>query len=100
MSSVRQQDWRDVRMKLTGDFEAPIGKKMYIVNTGDWRYQRPVTQEGKCRKCGVCFLFCPTGSRYQHGNSFDTDLRYCKGCGICANECAAAAIVMVEEVRK
>ncbi len=87
-------------MKLTGDFEAPIGLKMYSVNTGDWRYQRPVTLPGRCRKCGVCAVFCPTGSRQEGETTFDTDLAYCKGCGICANECAATAIVMVEEVRE
>ncbi len=87
------------RMKLTGSYEAPIGTTMYVVNTGDWRYQRPVTLAGKCRKCGLCSLYCPTGSRYEEANAFATDLRYCKGCGICANECGAAAIAMVEEIR-
>ncbi len=88
------------KMKLTGEFEAPIGIDFYAANTGDWRYQRPVTLDGKCRKCGVCFLYCPTGSRYERGSTFDTDLRFCKGCGLCARECSALAIAMVEERRR
>jgi Pyruvate/2-oxoacid:ferredoxin oxidoreductase delta subunit len=31
------------------------------------------------------------------GDHFEPDLRYCKGCGICARECPQQAITMVSE---
>ena len=85
-------------MKLSKEYVAPIGKDMYVVNTGDWRYQRPVTNRSRCVKCARCWLNCPTQCIREHETHFEADLDYCKGCGICAHECAASAIRMVEEV--
>jgi Pyruvate/2-oxoacid:ferredoxin oxidoreductase delta subunit len=31
------------------------------------------------------------------GQRFRIDLDYCKGCGICSNECPSGAITMVDE---
>jgi pyruvate ferredoxin oxidoreductase delta subunit len=31
---------------------------------------------------------------------YETDLFYCKGCGICAKVCAREAIAMIEEEEK
>ena len=64
------------------------------IKTGSWRFQRPVTKVGKCRQCGVCYLFCPGGCIKDEGTFFAADLDYCKGCGICANECPVDAISM------
>jgi len=67
--------------------------------TGTWRTFRPVIDETKCTKCYTCWKFCPDLSMvvededaYPH-----VDLDHCKGCGICANECAKGAISMVRE---
>jgi 2-oxoacid:acceptor oxidoreductase delta subunit (pyruvate/2-ketoisovalerate family) len=78
---------------------APIGKELYVIKTGDWRYQRPERDQQRCKKCGTCFIYCPTGSIYVEGGEYQTNYDYCKGCGICANECRADAISMVEETR-
>ncbi len=85
--------------KLTGHWPAALGDRLYVVNTGDWRYQRPVTDPNKCKRCGACFIFCPVGCKVELETHFDTDLSFCKGCGICAQVCPAGAIVMYEEVR-
>jgi pyruvate ferredoxin oxidoreductase delta subunit len=67
-------------------------------NTGGWRSQRPVRDQSKCNKCGLCFLYCPEGCiTEQEDGLFMHDLFYCKGCGICAAECPKDVIKMVEE---
>lgn len=66
--------------------------------TGDWRSQRPVVDESKCLKCGMCYIFCPEGCIEQNDRGyFEANPFYCKGCGICARECWTGAITMVEE---
>jgi len=66
--------------------------------TGDWRSKRPVWDNSKCIKCGVCYIFCPdmAVTRRQDG-FFEANLDYCKGCGICAQECITGCISMMEE---
>lgn len=60
---------------------------------------------GRCCHCGVCtccdncLVFCPDVSviKRSDGMGYDIDLDYCKGCGICVNECPRSAIVMEED---
>jgi pyruvate ferredoxin oxidoreductase delta subunit len=67
-------------------------------HTGSWRAERPVWNDQKCIKCGICYVFCPEGCISQSENGyFQANLDYCKGCGICAHECWPRAIAMVEE---
>jgi pyruvate ferredoxin oxidoreductase delta subunit len=84
-------------MALKTPYPAPIGKELYVVKTGEWRFQKPVVDREKCTRCGICFIFCPTNSVSEKEESYEADLDTCKGCGICANECHAAAITMVVE---
>lgn len=63
-------------------------------NTGDWRTFRPVRDMDRCIKCMLCYLYCPEAVI---SSSIEIDYDYCKGCGICANECSKKAITMVEE---
>ena len=62
--------------------------------TGSWRTKRPVHDESKCNRCGLCWVYCPESA--VNPDDFSVDLNYCKGCGICANECPVKAIEMVE----
>lgn len=67
-------------------------------HTGSWRSQRPVWDNEKCIKCGICYIFCPEGCVQQDEDGiFKANLDYCKGCGICAHECWTRAITIVEE---
>ena len=69
--------------------------------TGGWRSERPIIDNDKCIECGSCWIFCPDNSIVVTvaGNrrTYSADLDFCKGCGICANECPSAAITMILE---
>lgn len=71
--------------------------------TGDWRSVRPVIDRKKCipsvknkSACFLCWLYCPEGV-VKAGIPVEIDLEYCKGCGVCAEECPPRAITMVRE---
>lgn len=66
--------------------------------TGSWRAKRPELHTEKCIKCGICYIFCPEGCIAENTDGYFTaNLDYCKGCGICAQECWPGAISMHEE---
>lgn len=64
--------------------------------TGDWKTYTPVRDPKKCTLCLLCVLFCPDGAIHSNAEKKDIefDLNFCKGCGICANECPTKAIEM------
>jgi 2-oxoacid:acceptor oxidoreductase delta subunit (pyruvate/2-ketoisovalerate family) len=86
-------------MKFLSEYEAPWSdcKNRIDMKTGEWRYQRPVTKVFKCRQCGQCYIYCPSGCREVKETHFEADLEYCKGCGICAQVCPGKAITLVRE---
>jgi len=72
-------------------------------NTGSWRVERPVINMALCTPakrqkaaCHLCWLFCPDGVVTKDLEP-EIRLEYCKGCGICAEECPTNAIDMVAE---
>ena len=86
-------------MKFTSEYEAPWAtpKKMMVLDTGTWRYQRPVTKTEKCCHCATCYLFCPVGCIDDMGSHFAANLDFCKGCAMCARVCPVSAIYMIRE---
>ncbi len=52
---------------------------------------------GSCNLCGNCWLFCPDMSILESDGHLEIDYEFCKGCGICAEECPRAAIQTEEE---
>jgi len=65
--------------------------------TGDWRAFKPIVDQGKCINCLLCWIYCPDAAIVRKEKFIDINYDYCKGCGICANECPVKAIMMVEE---
>jgi pyruvate ferredoxin oxidoreductase delta subunit len=63
--------------------------------TGSWRTSRPIKDAEKCNECGICWLYCPECC-ITHGD-YEINYDYCKGCGICAEECAVGAIRLDRE---
>ena len=71
--------------------------------TGTWRVLRPVIDLNTCipakrgaPSCFICWLYCPDVV-ISRTIPPTIDYEYCKGCGICAEECPTKAITMVEE---
>ena len=86
--------WRDMEVGniLTEPGSAGLRR------TGDWRSQRPILDEERCNKCGLCWLYCPDAAmKLLEDGYYEPDLYYCKGCGICARVCTREAITMIEE---
>lgn len=54
---------------------------------------------GNCFECNNCYGMCPDNAviKLGPGEGFRFNYEYCKGCGICANECPCGAIEMVPE---
>jgi len=66
--------------------------------TGAWRVFKPVFKHTKCTQCGICVLVCPEGCIGQGADDYYyPDFEYCKGCGLCADECPTEDIEMTKE---
>jgi pyruvate ferredoxin oxidoreductase delta subunit len=68
--------------------------------TGLWRLKTPYIQKDKClafkknkQICQICELYCPDGI-IKKGIPPKINLDYCKGCGVCAEQCPGKAIIM------
>jgi pyruvate ferredoxin oxidoreductase delta subunit len=65
--------------------------------TGSWRIFIPVKDEEKCNNCLLCWIYCPEACI---SKDIEINFDYCKGCGICAEECPRKAITMVKEEKQ
>jgi len=67
-------------------------------HTGSWRTFRPIWDPARCTDCRLCVVYCPESVVSRIGpKHYASDLDFCKGCGICAEECPPKAIAMVRE---
>lgn len=94
IKSEKDVTWRD--LEIGAIVIEPGSASQY--QTGGWRSQRPIIDNSKCNKCGLCYIYCPDASiKQEEDGYFSVDLYYCKGCGICDVECPKDAITMHEE---
>lgn len=56
---------------------------------------------GNCFECDNCYGMCPDNAviKLGPGRRFSFNYDYCKGCGLCVEECPCGAIEMVAETR-
>jgi len=67
--------------------------------TSAWRSSKPVIDLKNCTRCYICWKYCPDMAIAINGEGWpEVKYDYCKGCGICAEECARDCIVMEKEV--
>jgi 2-oxoisovalerate ferredoxin oxidoreductase delta subunit len=71
---------------------------MGVNKTASWRSMRPIIIEAKCKRCMLCWKFCPEPA-IRAGDPPVVDYDYCKGCGICIVECPFGAIETEKEGR-
>jgi pyruvate ferredoxin oxidoreductase delta subunit len=78
---------------------APVTEQPMMI-TGNWREYRPVLEAEKCSMCMNCVVFCPDACFQLEGadEKLVLNTKYCKGCNICINECAPAALTAVYEL--
>ena len=94
VKSEQELSWKDLEVGCV--VSEPGNASQY--KTGDWRSMRPVVDKPKCIRCGVCYIFCPDMAvQKTEDGYFESDLYFCKGCGICAHECITRCITMVQE---
>lgn len=90
-------------MKLKSAKEIEIGGALMsgtsIENkTGNWAVFRPKVDFNKCIHCMRCVLFCPDICIPSKADKrLETNLDFCKGCGICSEVCPLKCIAMVEK---
>ncbi|MFH1637915.1 MAG: 4Fe-4S dicluster-binding protein [Candidatus Woesearchaeota archaeon] len=66
--------------------------------TGTWKVMRPIWDKSKCTHCMQCPIHCPEDCiPVKEGKRLETNLKYCKGCGICAQVCPVKCIAMKPE---
>jgi len=93
---LAEKGWKEIT--LGGLVPEPGTSVEY--ETGTWRAFRPIIDMEKCNYCLDCWVYCPDGSIIvENSKIVGIDLKHCKGCGICAQECPQNAIAMIEEAK-
>jgi 2-oxoacid:acceptor oxidoreductase delta subunit (pyruvate/2-ketoisovalerate family) len=49
---------------------------------------------GHCTQCDTCLVYCPEGIVRRAEDDYEVDYTFCKGCGICVEECPRKAMEM------
>jgi pyruvate ferredoxin oxidoreductase delta subunit len=99
LEEYRKKNWKTLPPGCIGD--RPASSLEY--KTGTWKAFRPIRNKDKniCQNpeaCLICWTFCPDSAiKRIEPNDLEFDMDYCKGCGICAQECPLKAIIMVKE---
>jgi 2-oxoacid:acceptor oxidoreductase delta subunit (pyruvate/2-ketoisovalerate family) len=53
---------------------------------------------GVCNDCEVCLIVCPDVAIHRHAeHGYSLSYKYCKGCGLCVQECPRGAMTMTRE---
>jgi pyruvate ferredoxin oxidoreductase gamma subunit len=91
-----EPSWQAVPYLATARFAGPTIRhrgSAALRQTGNWRLERPVIDLEKCKRCFLCYLYCPEAAMRLDADNFPhVDYEHCKGCMICYEECPTDAI--------
>jgi len=91
-----ESSWQAVPYLGTAQFAGPTIRRhgsAALRATGGWRTERPVIELAKCKRCFLCYLYCPEAALRLDAEDFPhVDYDHCKGCMICYEECPTDAI--------
>lgn len=86
-----------VAKKLPTVPSARPGTMASQADMGVIRQQRPQIDHNICNLCRECLLYCPDAALAIKNDKIMVNMSFCKGCGICANECHNGVITMKPE---
>jgi NADPH-dependent glutamate synthase beta subunit-like oxidoreductase len=107
-------------LERAAQFQKPVEERVRgfgEVNLGFSEEEAQVEAErcfscGTCNLCDTCFIFCPDMAITRlaappypvplarlNGAGYEINYDYCKGCGVCVEECPRYAISIEEEVK-
>lgn len=99
-SSTGQPHWIELPFEETA-ISAPAihgAATSLHMDTGSWRTLRPVIDQERCSRCGLCHTYCPEGAISNDRDGYPCiDYSHCKGCLICLVQCPLHAIESVPE---
>jgi 2-oxoacid:acceptor oxidoreductase delta subunit (pyruvate/2-ketoisovalerate family) len=84
---------------------APVGERLQ----GFAEVQQPLAAQaahaeaqrcfscGRCTSCDNCYYYCPDVAIARTETGYAVKYDYCKGCGLCVQECPTGAITMHKE---
>lgn len=67
------------------------------LDVASWRVYTPVLDADKCIGCKRCYILCPEVAISMAEDKAVINYKYCKGCGVCTEECPVKAIDFVQE---
>ena len=93
---IPEPSWQAVPCLGTAQFAGPTIRhrgSAALRATGGWRTELPVIELAKCKRCFLCYLYCPEAAMTLDAENFPhVDYDHCKGCMICYEECPTDAI--------
>ncbi len=69
----------------------------YSREVSDWRVFHPVIEGESCVGCKRCWVYCPEAAITMNEGKAEVNYDYCKGCGICIEECRVGAMKSEKE---
>jgi pyruvate ferredoxin oxidoreductase gamma subunit len=95
-TEILEPSWQAVPYLGSAQFAGPTIRhrgSAAMRATGSWRTERPVIELAKCKRCFLCYLYCPEAAMRLDAENFPhVDYDHCKGCMICYEECPTDAI--------